>query len=96
MTSNDSIINVKTKKIQCEQNDKNAFNTLRIDIIIYPTYPLLYCKEHIQMTSNDSIINVKTKKYRVNKMTKLHLIHLDLTLQYVTLTNYYIAKDTFR
>ena len=29
-------------------------------------------------------------------MTKLHLMHLEFTLQYITLTNYYIVKDTFR
>ena len=29
-------------------------------------------------------------------MTKLHSIHLEFTLQYITLTNYYIVKDTFR
>ena len=48
------------------------------------------------MTRNDSTINVETKSDKVNKMTKLHLIHLEFTLQYIILTNYYIVKDTFR
>ena len=48
------------------------------------------------MTSNDNTINVKTENNRINKMTKLHSIHLEFTLQYITLTNYYIVKDTFR
>ena len=37
----------------------------------YHTYPLLQCKEHIQMTSNHSTINVEAKKNIVNKMTTL-------------------------
>ena len=61
MRSNDTTTNVKTKNNRVNKM-KNCFNTLRIYITIYHTYPLLYCKEHIQMTSNDSIINVKTKK----------------------------------
>ena len=36
------------------------------------------------------------QKNRVNKITKLHSIHLEFTLKYVTLTRYYIVKDTFR
>ena len=51
---------------------------------------------NIQMTSNDIAINVETKKNRINKMTKRLLIHLAFALQYITLTRYYIAKDTFR
>ena len=47
------------------------------------------------MINNDSTINVETKNNRMNKMTKLHSIHLEFTLQYITLTNYYIVKDTF-
>ena len=54
-----------------------TFNTLRIDITIYHTYMLLNCKGHIQMMSNDSTINMKTKNNRINKIIKLHLIHLD-------------------
>ena len=49
------------------------------------------------MTNNNRTINVETKKNnRVNKMTKLHSIYVEFTLQYVTLTGYYIIKDTFR
>ena len=72
------------------------FNTLRIYITIYHTYQVLYCKGHIQMTSNKSIINVETKNNRINKMTKRHSIYLEFTLLYITLTTYYIVKDTFR
>ena len=89
-------INVETNKICSKENDKIAFNTLRIYITIYHTYQLLYCKGHIQMMSNDSTINVERKNNRVNKITKLHLIHLELTLQYITFTRYYIVKDTYR
>ena len=45
------------------------------------------------MTCNDNTINAE-KNNRVNKMTKLHSIHLEFTLQY-TFTSYYILKDTF-
>ena len=50
------------------------------------------------MRNNNRTMNVETKKKknRVNKMTKLHSIYLEFTLQYITLTNYYIVKDTFR
>ena len=96
MISNDSIINVDTNKICSKENDKIIFNTLRIYITICHTYLLLYCKGHIQMVSNDRTINVETKNNRVNKMAKLHLIHLEFTLQYITLTSYYIVKDTYR
>ena len=92
---NDSIMNVKTKTID-EQNDKIGFNTLRIYITICYTYLLLYCKGQIQTRSNDSTINVETKSDRLNKMTKLHLIYLEFTLRYITLTSYYIIKDTLR
>ena len=47
------------------------------------------------MICNDNTINVETKNNRVNKMTKLHSIHLEFTLQYITLTVYYILKDIF-
>ena len=47
------------------------------------------------MTSNDNTINVK-KNNRVKKMTKLHSIHLEFTLQYISLTDYYIVNDRFR
>ena len=48
------------------------------------------------MTSNDGIIDVVTKNNRVNKMKKLLTIHLELTIQCLTLTNYYVVKSTFR
>ena len=57
MMSNDRTINVETNKICSKENDKIAFNTLRIYITIYHTYNILYCKEHIQKTCNDSTIN---------------------------------------
>ena len=69
---------------------------LRIYITIHHTYQLLYCKGHIQLKSNDSIINVVTKNNRVNKIKKLLTIQLEFTLQYITFTNYYIVKNTFR
>ena len=46
--------------------------------------------------SNDSTVNVETKNNITNKMTKLHSTHIKFTLHYVTLTCYYIVKDTFR
>ena len=63
---------------------------------MYHTYRLLYCKGHIQMISNNSTINMETKNDTVNKIRKLHLIQLEFTLQYITLTSYFIVKDTFR
>ena len=48
------------------------------------------------MMSNDSTINVQTKTNRVNKITKLDLLQLEFTLQYILLTCYYIVNDTFR
>ena len=38
----------------------------------------------------------KQKNNRVNKITTLSLIHLEIILYYMTLTNYYIVKNTFR
>ena len=38
----------------------------------------------------------KQKNNRVNKMTTLNSIHLEIMLHYITLTNYYIVKNTFR
>ena len=62
MTSNHSIINVKTKATTKKTNkNKFAFNTHRIHTTLYHTYILFYCKGHIQMTRNHRIINVKTK-----------------------------------
>ena len=34
--------------------------------------------------SNDITINAETKNNRVNKLTKMYLIHLEFTLQYIT------------
>ena len=48
------------------------------------------------MTSNDSTINVEIKGDKMKKMTKLHSIYLEFTLQYKTFTSYYIVKDTIR
>ena len=50
------------QKQQSKQNYKISFNTLRIYITVYHTYPLLYCKGHMQIMGNDSTINVETKK----------------------------------
>ena len=73
------------------------FNTFRNYNKLYHTYWLLYCKGHIQITSYDSNVNVETEKNnRVNKKTTLNSIHLEIILHYITLTNYYIVKDTFR
>ena len=57
----------KQKKQQSKQNDKIPFNTFRIYITVYDTYPLLYFKGHIHMMSNDSPINMETKNNTVNK-----------------------------
>ena len=46
--------------------------------------------------SNDSTMNVEIENNRANKMTKLHSTHIEFTLHYITLTCYYIVKDTFR
>ena len=95
MMSNDSTIMWKQKIIEWT-NDKIAFITFRIYITIYHTYFLLYCKGYIQMMSNDSNKNVEKKKQYSEQMTKLHSIYLEFTLQYITLTGYYIVKETFR
>ena len=62
MTSKDSTINVEIKGDKMKQNDKIAFNILRIYITIYHTYQLLYCKGYNQMRNNNRTINVETKK----------------------------------
>ena len=49
------------QKQQNEQNDKIAFDTYRINIKIYQTYPLLFCKGQIKRISNDNSINIETK-----------------------------------
>ena len=48
-------------------------------------------KGHIRITSNDNMKNAR-KINRMNKTTKINLIHIKLTLQYMTLTHYYIVK----
>ena len=48
------------------------------------------------MTGHDGSINVETKNNRVSEVTKLHSIQLEFTLQYITLTAYYIVKYIFR
>ena len=77
-----------------KQNDNIKFNTLTNYTTLYHTYRLLHCKRHIQLTSNHSNINVEiNKNHKVNKMTTLSLIHLQIILHYITLTDYYIVKD---
>ena len=56
----------------------------------------LYCKGYIQIMSNNSTMNVEIENNRANKMTKLHSTHIEFTLHHITLTCYYIVKDTFR
>ena len=81
-----------------KQNDKIVFNILRIYIIVYHTYLLLYYKEHIHMKSNESTINVETKnKKQYNKQNdkisfNTHRIYIII----IILTCCYIVKDTFR
>ena len=73
-----------------------TLNSIQVYITLYHTYKLLHCKRHIELTSNHRNINVEiNKNNRVNKMTTLNLIHLHIILHYITLTNYYIEKDTF-
>ena len=36
------------------------------------------------------------KNNRMNKTTKLYLIHIKFTLQYIILIDYYIVKETFK
>ena len=71
------------------------FNTLTNYTTLYHTYKLLHCKRHILLTSNYSNINLEiNKNNRVNKMIILNLIYLQIILNYITLTDYYIVKDT--
>ena len=74
-------------KLHLIQLDLHYNMSVLLAIILYRTY---------SMINNDSTINVETKNNRMNKMTKLHLIHIEFTLQYITLTTYYIVKYTFR
>ena len=64
MTSNHRNAIVETKKQLSKQNDNIEFNTLRNYTTLYHTYPLLYCKEHIQITSNHSNGMWKQKKIK--------------------------------
>ena len=66
-------------KLHLIQLDLHYNMSVLLAIILYRTY---------SMINNDSTINVETKNNRMNKMTKLHLIHIEFTLQYITLTTY--------
>ena len=94
MTINYSTIDVETENIRVK-NVNVTFNTVRIYTTLFDTYLLLYCKGHIQMTNNYSTINVETENSRVKNVNP-HSIHLEFILHYITLTSYYIVKDTFR
>ena len=84
----------KQKQKQYSKQNKNfAFNTHRFYIALTSYYK---DKGHIQIKSNHSTINAETKNNTVNKMTNLPSIHIDFMLYYITLTRYYIAKNTFR
>ena len=48
------------------------------------------------MTSNDNTIKIKVKAIECTKTTNWHLIYIEFTLQYITLIDYYIVKDTFK
>ena len=48
------------------------------------------------MPSNDNTIKIEKKATECTKMTKLYFIHIEFTLQYITLIDYYIVKDTLR
>ena len=82
----------QTKRVK---NSKVTLDILRIYTLLYHIYQILYCKEHIHMTSNYSKIEVK-KKQKSKKMSISHLIHLAFILHYITLTFYYVVKDTYR
>ena len=73
-----------------------TLNSIQVYTTLYHTYKLLHCKRHIELSSNYRNVNVEiNKNNRVNKMTTLNLIHLQIILHYITFTNYYIVKDTF-
>ena len=65
------------KKLHFIHNIQNGLNYIQYTKSLHHTYRLLYCKGHIGMITNDSTINVISRNNRVNKMTKLHLIHLE-------------------
>ena len=46
------------------------------------------------MASNDNTIKIKIKAIECTKTTNWHLIYIKFTLQYITLIDYYIIKDT--
>ena len=48
------------------------------------------------MTSIHIIVNVQKNNNAVNKIKTLSYINLEFILQYITLTSYYIVKDTLR
>ena len=49
------------------------------------------------MTSNNNNVNVEIEKNNtVSKIWTLNSTHLEIILQYITLTDYYIVKETFR
>ena len=73
-----------------------TLNSIQVYTTLYHTYKPLHCKRRIKLANNHSNINVEiNKNNRVNKMTALNLIHLQIILHYITLTKYYIVKDTF-
>ena len=68
----------------------------RIYTTLYHTYQLLYCKGDVQITSAHSIINMERKAIDLLKLKHWIDIQLEFILHYITLTNNYIVKDTFR
>ena len=46
------------------------------------------------MTSIHSVVNLEKNNKIVNKMKILYYISSEITLHYITLTNYYILEDT--
>ena len=58
--------------------------------------PTITMQRNIRITNNQSTINVKIKNNRVNKMKTLPSIYTQFILHYITLTNYYNAKNIFR
>ena len=94
--SNNSTINVVTKKEIQLKKDKIAFNTLKVNITIYHTYPLLYSKGDIQMVSNNSTINVVTNKIYSKQNVAIYLDYfyiLIMTTYSTSLYNIYIIDN---
>ena len=46
------------------------------------------------MASNDNTIKIKIKAIECTKTTNWHFIYIKFRLQYITLIDYYIIKDT--